>query len=199
MALFSGIAAGLTTATGLVSGIIGAAQARKARKAQEEFIKGQQGDLDQQKKENQVWYDTERNISTLDREENKAALSATSEAIKEANKVSDSRNAIMGGSAEAAIAQRGQNLQTMGNLARNIAATGTRYRQWVDSQNQANLAQTNSMQNNINAQKSGLLQGQYTNASQLIGNGINMFGQGATDTLSAFLPKNQPSTTIPTA
>lgn len=183
MNYLSMIMGGVQGTAGIVTGIVGAYQARKAKKEQERLHREQQERVDAQRREDEAWYNKERYTSTLDREENKAAISAANEAINEQNKRAESKAAITGASAESMAAQRANNMKLMGQLSRDIAASGTRYKQWVDQQNSINKGNTNAMQQGLDNAQNSMYQGRVNNASQLVNNGVNMFS----DSFSTFM------------
>jgi hypothetical protein len=185
-------AAIISAVVGAASAGVGLWQSKKARDAQSDLLKEQQKRADEQAAENKAWYERERSIPTLEREENKAAISAATEAVKEQNSQAESRMAIMGGSSEAGVAQRANSMKTIGQLARDIAAGGTKYKQMLDSQYHGLKSQENAMSMAASSAQMGALGQQSANASQLVNNGIAAFGSGVTEYGKAKQPAVQP-------
>lgn len=188
-------AALISAAVSAVSAGVGMWKSYKAKKAQTAELDAQKAEqekekakLAQQEAEQKSWYLSERNTPTMEREENRAAMSAATEAAEEQNRKAESRAAIMGGSSEAAVAQRASNMKIIGGMARDIAAAGTRYRQQLDSQyhgmtaqNAALRAQNAATGAKLSASYMDALGQQSDNASQLTSNGISAFGSSVTE------------------
>jgi len=115
--MVGGIVGSAQATIGAAQAIYGMFKAKKARKAQQDAINKQNEEIAKQEKANEAWYNKERYTSTLDREENRAAISAASEAIKEQNQQAESRAAITGASGESMAAQRANNMKLMGQLS----------------------------------------------------------------------------------
>jgi hypothetical protein len=182
--------------------IVGAAQAGtsiwksyNASKEQEKLLEEQQRAaqaearrLDERAAETKAAYQKELLTPTMEREENKAAMSETLEAAKEQNSQADSRAAIMGGSSEAVIAQRANNLKAIASTARGIAASAGQYKSNLTSRYNAAMSQNDALraQNLATAQGArnmaySALSGQQANASQSASNGLNIAGSAITE------------------
>jgi hypothetical protein len=169
----------ISAIAGLASTGYGIFQAQEAKADAETLRKSQEAKIAAQEAENKSWYERERNIPTLEREENKAAISAATEAAKEQNEQAESRMAIMGGSSEAGVAQRANNMKIIGQTARGIAAAGTAYKQRLADQYHGLMSQTTGQQENMYTQQMKTY-GQWAgNASQMASNGVQGFTDGA--------------------
>jgi hypothetical protein len=180
-------------------GIFSSAQAKRDQEEelarQEAAIRKENERIAKQEAEQKAWYQRERNMPTLEREENRAAMGAAHDAVKEQNRIADSRAAIMGASSEAKAAQRANGLKIISGLARDISAAGTRYKQQLDSSYYGLAAQNNALRAQ-NAANATSLSNAYINAagnraenaSQLVANGIAGFGDAAADYFNSVKP-----------
>jgi hypothetical protein len=178
-------------------------QAQEQLEKQELAAKEEKAKLAQQEAKQEAWYQHERSIPTLEREENRAAMSVATEEAAEQNRKAESRMAIMGGSSEAAVAQRASNMKVIGGLARDIAASGAQYRQQLDSQYHGLTAQSSALraQNNATSAKLsnayiGMYKQQSANGSQLVSNGIQTFGNAATEAAKLEWGKQNPKAKV---
>lgn len=191
--MFSVLVAGLIVSA--VSTGIGLYNSYKARKESEaemdrqrQLAEAEAKKIEKQEQEAAAWYASERNKPTMEREENRAAMSSAVEAAEEQNKKAESRAAIMGGSSEAAVAQRANNMKIIAGMARDISAAGAQYRQNLDSQYLASKASNSQLraQNlatsaSISSSYISALNGVSSNASQLTSNAINAGGAAVSD------------------
>lgn len=112
------IAAGVSAASGIY-GLIKSSQANKANKA---LVQKQQGLLDQQ-------YLPDMNKRYLDTEQGSSFLSTMRDKLKQNNQQALDRSAITGGTDEAALAARDNNVRSYGDYLNKLQGYGTQYTQ----------------------------------------------------------------------
>lgn len=147
---------------GLLSQIFGGIQSGKRMDEAEGIIQGQKDDL-------QAWYDTESNQDFLSSNVARAAISKVLENIREQNKNIESTAAVTGASDASKIAMKGDNRQQFADVARELAAYGTRRGDQIDSQYRSEIGRILGTQANMKMQ-------QAQNAGNLISSGGNLLG-----------------------
>jgi hypothetical protein len=112
------VAVGVSAASG-VYGLIKSAQANKKNKS---LVKKQQGLLDQE-------YLPDMNRRYLETEQGSSFLSTMRDKLKENNQQALDRSAITGGTDEAALAARDNNVRSYGDYLNKLQGYGTQYTQ----------------------------------------------------------------------
>ena len=125
------IGAGLGAAASIIGGI-------KARKAAQQA----NAMLDQQKAENQAWYDRRYNEDATQRADAQRMLTMTMDRMRRRNQAAAGTAAVMGSSPETVAAEKEANAQALADTASQIAAAGAARKDQVESQY---LAQKNAL------------------------------------------------------
>ena len=165
------IGAILGLAAGLASGIAGGVKSAKAAKKQQELV-------DQQRAENDAWYNRNYYQNYLDSTEARAAMKRVEDTLRRRNQEAQAQAAISGGTPEQVIAQQENDQKLVGDVATNLAARGDEIKRQVDAQymaNKANIAGQQMNQYQMNEAGGAQLLG---NGGSLIGSALSMFGDG---------------------
>lgn len=125
------IGAGLGAAASIIGGI-------KARKAAQQA----NAMLDQQKAENQAWYDRRYNEDATQRADAQRMLTMTMDRMRRRNQAAAGTAAVMGSSPEAVAVEKEANAQALADTASQIAAAGAARKDQVENQY---LAQKNAL------------------------------------------------------
>ena len=145
---------------GVQVGSMIAGQARAARLARQ-----QNKIIDQQEKDNRNWFDRRYNESYTQRSDAQAVLSRMNEAMKERSKRSAGVNAVMGGTTQAAAAEKQAQNNAMGNVMANIASQASAHK---DSIENAYMNRKDALTN----ARLNVLQGQMQSATQAANQGV---------------------------
>ena len=183
----------ISAAVGAISAGIGAYSSYKARKQQEKLAEEQRRAAEEEKArieekeaERKAAFEAEYNTPTLEREENRAAMSMTNEAIADQTRRDDNKRAMMGGSAEQAVANRAKNMALVGSLARDLAAAGTQYKAQLKASYEAGDNQLSALRAGLTNSSATLAQSAINSygktaasGTQLMANGISAAGNAA--------------------
>lgn len=104
-------------AGGALGGVLGGISRNKMLKQQMKMV-------NEQKKENQNWYDRRYNEDSTQRADAQAMLTQTAEAIKQRNQASAGSAAVMGGTEESVAATKAANAQAMADATSKIVVAG---------------------------------------------------------------------------
>lgn len=115
---------------GAVGSIIGGISASKA-------MKRVKNNLNQQRQDNQNWYDRRYNEDATQRADAQAIIARTEEAIRNRNRTAAGVQAVMGGTEESVAAEKAANAQALADAATNIAINGERRKDSIEAQYQA--------------------------------------------------------------
>lgn len=140
--LGSAIGAGI----GAVGSIFGGISASKAMKKVKK-------NLNQQRSENQNWYDRRYNEDATQRAEAQAMITRTGEAIKERNRQVAGTQAVMGGTEESTAAAKAANSQALAEATAAIAINGEKRKDAIEAQYQAKDEALQSQLNDMERQK----------------------------------------------
>ncbi|ROT10055.1 hypothetical protein EEL33_01290 [Muribaculaceae bacterium Isolate-037 (Harlan)] len=143
MGLIGGIIGG---AAGIAGSIFGGISASKA-------MKNVKNNLQEQKRNNQDWYDQRYNEDATQRADAQAILSKTEEAIKSRNRAAAGAQAVMGGTEESVAATKAANAQALAEATTNIAVNAERRKDSIEQQYQQRDAQLNEALNNMEVNK----------------------------------------------
>lgn len=117
------IGAGLGAAASIIGGI-------KARKAAKEANRM----LEQQKADNQAWYDRRYNEDATQRADAQRMLTMTMDRMRRRNQAAAGTAAVMGGTEEGVAAEKAANAQALADTASQIAAAGAARKDQVENQ-----------------------------------------------------------------
>lgn len=131
------------SALGIGASIFGGIKASQA-------MKDAKSNLEQQRRDNQNWYDRRYNEDATQRADAQRILTQTAEAIKQRNKAASGTAAVMGGNAESVAAEKAANAQAMADAASRIAVAGEARKDNIEQQyqqrDQALQGQLNNME-----------------------------------------------------
>lgn len=122
---------------GAVGSIFGGIAASRA-------MKRVKNNLQQQRRQNQDWYDRRYNEDATQRADAQAILTRTEESIRNRNRQAAGTQAVMGGTEESVATAKARNNQALAQAATNIAINGEARKDAIESQYQqrdANLQQ----------------------------------------------------------
>ena len=114
-------------ALGIGGAIFGGSSASKAMKQAKEMV-------EEQKKENQDWYDRRYNEDSTQRADAQRILTQTNEAIRQRNQAAAGSAAVMGGTEESVAATKAANAQAIADDTSQIAVNGERRKDQIESQ-----------------------------------------------------------------
>lgn len=127
MGLLGGaIGAGL----GAVGSIFGGISASKA-------MRKVKNNLNEQRRQNQDWYERRYNEDATQRADAQAILTRTEESIRNRNRQAAGTQAVMGGTEESVAAAKAANNQVLSDAAASIAVNAERRKDAIESQFQA--------------------------------------------------------------
>lgn len=136
------IGAGLS-AVGSIFGGISASKAMKKVK----------NNLENQKRENQDWYDRRYNEDATQRADAQRILSKTEESIRNRNRQAAGSAAVMGGTEESVAAAKAANNAALADAAATIAANADARKDQIEAQYQQKKAQVDDALNNLEMNK----------------------------------------------
>ena len=114
-------------ALGIGGAIFGGSSASKAMKQAKEMV-------EEQKKENQDWYDRRYNEDSTQRADAQRILTQTNEALRQRNQAAAGSAAVMGGTEESVAATKAANAQAIADATSQIAVNGERRKDQIESQ-----------------------------------------------------------------
>lgn len=162
----------------MIGGIIGAAAGAAGGilggLAKNSALRRQIAAVNNQKADNQAWYDRRYNEDATQRADAQRMLTLTAERMKRANRAAAGTAAVMGGSAESVAAAKAASNQALADTASQIAAAGAARKDNIENQY---IERKNTLQNQINeldAQKQSALD----IASGAIGGAASGFEKG---------------------
>lgn len=136
------IGAGLS-AVGSIFGGISASKAMKKVK----------NNLENQKRENQDWYDRRYNEDATQRADAQRILSKTEESIRNRNRQTAGSAAVMGGTEESVAAAKAANNAALADATATIAANADARKDQIEAQYQQKKAQVDDALNNLEINK----------------------------------------------
>lgn len=113
-------------ALGIGGAIFGGISASKAMKRAKKMV-------EEQKKENQDWYDRRYNEDSTQRADAQRILTQTNEAIRRRNQAAAGSAAVMGGTEESVAATKAANAQAIADATSQIAVNGERRKDQIES------------------------------------------------------------------
>ena len=114
-------------ALGIGGAIFVGSSASKAMKQAKEMV-------EEQKKENQDWYDRRYNEDSTQRADAQRIFTQTNEAIRQRNQAAAGSAAVMGGTEESVAATKAANAQAIADATSQIAVNGERRKDQIESQ-----------------------------------------------------------------
>lgn len=151
---------------GAVGSIFGGIAASRA-------MKRVKNNLQQQRRQNQDWYDRRYNEDATQRADAQAILTRTEESIRNRKRQAAGTQAVMGGTEESVATAKARNNQALAQAATNIAINGEARKDAIESQYQqrdANLQQAlNDLERGKAANISQATQGVVKTGSNIAG------------------------------
>ncbi|MCH5233580.1 MAG: hypothetical protein J1E78_08075 [Muribaculaceae bacterium] len=133
-------------AVGALGSIFGGISASKA-------MKKVKGNLEEQKQENQAWYDRRYNEDATQRADAQRILTMTQEAIKNRNKAAAGAQAVGGLTEESVAAEKAANAKSLADATSQIAVAGDRRKDMIEQQYQHKDARLDDALNNLEINK----------------------------------------------
>ncbi len=155
-------------AGGALGGVLGGISRNKALKQQMKMV-------NEQKKENQDWYDRRYNEDSTQRADAQAMLTQTAEAIKQRNQASAGSAAVMGGTEESVASTKAANAQAMADATSKIVVAGEQRKGQIENQYRERNNELNQQLQNLQSQKKDAL----SITSDAIGGAVNGFAKGS--------------------
>lgn len=143
MGLLGGIVGGALGAVGSIFGGISASKAMKRVK----------GNLQEQERDNQDWYDRRYNEDATQRADAQRILTKTEESIRNRNRQATGTQAVMGGTEESVAATKAANAQALADATSQIAVNGEARKDMIEQTYQQRGAQINDALNNLETKK----------------------------------------------
>ncbi len=155
-------------AGGALGGVLGGISRNKALKQQMKMV-------NEQKKENQNWYDRRYNEDATQRADAQAMLTQTAEAIKQRNRASAGSAAVMGGTEESVAATKAANAQALSDATSKIVVAGEQRKDQIENQYRERNNALNAQLQELQGQKKDAL----SIASDAVGGAVNGFAKGS--------------------
>lgn len=150
---------------GAVGGIFGASSKNK-------LIKKQMQMVNQQKRENQDWYDRRYNEDATQRADAQRLLTMTEESIKKRNKAAAGTAAVMGGTDESVAATKEANSQALADATSQIAAAAEQRKDQIEQQYQQRKDNLNQQLMELQGQKQSVLNAAIGGAASGLGSAL---------------------------
>lgn len=161
-------------ALGAVGGLFGGLSQRNKLRAMERMV-------EEQKRDNQNWYDRRYNEDATQRADAQRILSMTEEAIRNRNRQAAGTAAVMGGTQESVAADKAANAQALADATSQIAIAGDQRKDTIEN---TYLSRENALNEELRKLK-GATPGVMDIASGAIGGAASGIGRGI-DIESAF-------------
>ena len=158
----------LSSAAGAAGGILGGLGKNKA-------LKKQIGAIEDQKADNQAWFNQRYYEDATQRADAQRMLSMTMESIRNRNRQAAGTAAVMGGTNESVAAEKAANAQALADTASQIAAAGADRKDKIENQY---MTRKNKLQDQINK-----LEGQKKGAMDIASDAIGGAWEGYKDGL----------------
>jgi len=154
-------------AAGALGGIFGGISKNK-------MLKKQIAMVNEQKRENQDWYDRRYNEDSTQRADAQAMLTQTAEMVRSRNQQSAGTQAVMGGTEESAAAAKEANAKAISDATSQIAVAGAQRKDQIEGQYRERQHQLDETLRQLEADKTDAF-GMVSNA---IGGAANGFASG---------------------
>lgn len=154
-------------ATGALGGIFGGISKNK-------MLKKQMAMINEQKRENQDWYDRRYNEDATQRADAQDILTKTADMIKQRNRQSAGTQAVMGGTEESVAAAKEANAKALSDATSQIAVAGAQRKDQIEGQYRERKQQLDETLRMLEGQK----QSAFDIASNAVGGAVNGFANG---------------------
>lgn len=152
---------------GAAGSIFGGVKASKA-------MKRMKRNLEEQKRENQAWFDRRYNENATQRADAQQAISLMREEMKKRNQAAAGAQAVMGGTEESLAAAKAANNQALADATAQIAVNGERRKDAIEQQYQQRDAQLDDALNNLEVGKAQAIGQAVQGVAQAAGNLIGI-------------------------
>lgn len=109
--------------------------------------------LEQQRRENQDWYDRRYNEDATQRADAQRMLAMTNDLIRQRNRAAAGTQAVMGGTEESVAATKAANANALADTAAQIAVAGANRKDNIENQYMTRKGAINDKLNNLQQQK----------------------------------------------
>lgn len=154
-------------AAGALGGIFGGISKNK-------MLKRMRNMINEQKRENQNWYDRRYNEDATQRADAQAILTHTAEMIRQRNRAAAGTAAVMGGSEESVAATKEANAKALSDATSQIAVAGAQRKDQIEGQYRERQHQLDEQLRQLEA---GKVDG-FGMVSNAIGGAANGFASG---------------------
>jgi hypothetical protein len=161
---------------GIIGGALGALGGIFGGISKNKMLKRMRNMINEQKRENQDWYDRRYNEDSTQRADAQAILTQTADMIRRRNQQSAGAQAVMGGTEESVAATKAANANALADTAAQIAVAGANRKDNIESQYITRKGAINDKLNNLQQQK----------ANNII-NAVNGVSSAASDIASSAL------------
>lgn len=120
-------------------------------------MKKVKSNLEDQKADNQNWYDRRYNEDATQRADAQRVLAMTNENIRQRNRAAAAAQAVTGASEESMAATKAANSQALAEAASQIAVNGERRKDQIESQYLNTKSELNDKLNNLEQAKAGAI------------------------------------------
>lgn len=142
---------------GLIGAALGAAGSIFGGISASKAMKQVKKNLEQQKQENQDWFDRRYNEDATQRADAQRILTQTEESIKKRNAAAAGSAAVMGGTDESVAAEKAANAQGLADATSQIAASADARKNKIEQQYMSNKADLNEKLNNLTQKKAAAI------------------------------------------
>ena len=160
--------------TGIIGAAAGAAGGIFGGISKNKMLKKQMQMINEQKKENQDWYDRRYNEDSTQRADAQAMLTHTAEMIKQRNQAAAGSAAVMGGTEESAAATKEANAKALADATSQIVAAGEQRKDQIENQYMQRKAALDEQLRALEGEKQDGLD----MASNALGGAVNGFAKG---------------------
>lgn len=119
---------------GIIGGAVGALGGIFGGISKNKMLKKQMAMVNEQKRENQDWYDRRYNEDATQRADAQAILTKTADMIKQRNQQSAGTQAVMGGTDESVAAAKEANAKALSDATSQIAVAGAKRKDQIEGQ-----------------------------------------------------------------
>ena len=156
---------------GIIGGALGALGGIFGGISKNKMLKRMRNMINEQKRENQDWYDRRYNEDSTQRADAQRILQVTQDRLRKSNKAAAGREAVMGGASESTAREKEAGNQMMANAVGQINANNERRKDAIEAQYRNQKAA-------LEQQEAGL-EGQKVGAFDYLNNIIGGAAQGA--------------------
>ena len=160
--------------TGIIGAAAGAAGGIFGGISKNKMLKKQMQMINEQKKENQDWYDRRYNEDSTQRADAQAMLTHTAEMIKQRNQAAAGSAAVMGSTEESAAAAKEANAKALADATSQIVVAGEQRKDQIENQYMQRKAALDEQLRALEGEKQNGLD----MASNAIGGAVNGFAKG---------------------